>query len=237
MSYFFTISIYTNIENSYKERERLFKDVCDWNYYNKKLISDGGGIFKKSDKSITVTKQMKKLLDIETDFINGIELTKAILTAKVDLLFNGGVGTYVRGDDENDAQIGDKPNESTRVNASDLKAFAVCEGGNLGFTQKARVEFAKNGGHISADSIDNSAGVHTSDYEVNLKIILNLLVQKGTISEDNRLEILHTLESDVENIVLQTNYKQSLALLLDELRSKKKYKKIQRYYFSFRRKY
>ena len=209
-----------NIKKAYKERERLFKNVLNWNDFDESILSKGGGIFKKTDKSISVTPEMKELLDIEQDTINGIELTKAILMAKADLLFNGGVGTYVRGEDENDAQIGDKPNESTRINASDLRVFAVCEGGNLGFTQKARVEFSKKGGKISADSIDNSAGVHTSDYEVNIKIILNALVKKGKISEDERLEALHKLEADVENIVLQTNYKQSLSLLLDELRSK-----------------
>lgn len=217
-----------NIEKAYNERERLFKNVMNWNNYDTSLLSKGGGIFKKSDKSIIVSPEMKKLLAIDTNTINGIELTKAVLMAKVDLLFNGGVGTYVRGEDENDAQIGDKPNELTRVNASDLRAFAVCEGGNLGFTQKARVEFSKKGGKISADSIDNSAGVHTSDYEVNIKIILNALVKKAQISEDERLDILNKLESDVENIVLQTNYKQSLALLLDELRSKKDLEKFKK---------
>mgnify|MGYP005986111721 CR=1 FL=1 len=208
-----------DIEKTYMERERLFKNVLNWNDFDKSLLSKGGGVFKKSDKNISVSPEMKKLLDIKKDIINGIELTKAVLTAKVDLLFNGGVGTYVRGEDENDAQIGDKPNELTRVNAGELKTFAVCEGGNLGFTQKARVEFSKKGGKISADSIDNSAGVHTSDYEVNIKIILNALVKKGKISEDERLDVLHKLEADVENIVLETNYKQSLSLLLDELRS------------------
>ena len=210
-----------NVKASYKERQRLFDNALGWEEYNTKLISKGGGVFKKSEKSITLTDEIKELLDIEEDVVNGVELSRAILTSKADLLFNGGVGTYVRGDEESDSQIGDKPNESVRVNASDLRVTAVCEGGNLGLTQKARVDFAKKGGKISADSIDNSAGVHTSDYEVNIKIILNSLVRKGVISEDSRLEVLHSLEDDVERIVLWTNYFQSLALSLDEIRSKK----------------
>ena len=210
-----------NIEKAFKERQRLFDDALGWEHYNKELISKGGGVFKKSEKSITLTAEIKKLLDIKKDVVNGVELSRSILTAQADLLFNGGVGTYVRGDEESDSQIGDKPNESVRVNASCVQAKAVCEGGNLGFTQKARVDFAKKGGKISADSIDNSAGVHTSDYEVNIKIILNSLVRKGVVSEESRLEVLHSLEDDVERIVLWTNYFQSLALSLDEIRSKK----------------
>lgn len=217
-----------DIENAYEERQRLFDNGLGWSQHNKKLISKGGGVFKKSDKTITLTKEIKDLLEIKKDVINGEELSRAIITAKVDLLFNGGVGTYVRGNEESDSQIGDKPNESVRVNASDIKAYAVCEGGNLGFTQKARVDYAKKGGKISADSIDNSAGVHTSDYEVNLKIILNSLVKKGVISEENRLEVLHSLEDDVERIVLWTNYYQSLALSLDEIRSKNDLEKFER---------
>lgn len=210
-----------DVEKAYSERQRLFDNALGWGDYNRDLISEGGGIFKKSDKTISVTKEMKDLFSIKKDIVNGEELTRAVISAKVDLLFNGGVGTYVRGNDESDSSIGDKPNESVRVNASDIKAYAVCEGGNLGLTQKARVDYAKKGGRISADSIDNSAGVHTSDYEVNIKIILNYLVEKNVISEENRLEVLHSLEDDVERVTLWTNYFQSLALSLDEIRSMK----------------
>ncbi len=209
------------IAQAHKERQRLFDNGLGWQHYNKELISKGGGIFKKSDKTISLSPQIKKLLGIKKDTLNGVELSRAIITSKVDLLFNGGVGTYVRGDEESDSQIGDKPNESIRVNASQIQAYAVCEGGNLGFTQKARVDYAAKGGKINADSIDNSAGVHTSDYEVNLKIILNSLIKKGIISEENRSEILHNLEPEIEKITLWTNYFQSLALSLDEHRSKR----------------
>jgi len=159
-----------DVEKAFHERARLFKEGLGWSSYNQELISEGGGVFKKSDKTIVLNKEIRDLLSLKKDVVNGEELTRAILSAKVDLLFNGGVGTYVRGNDESDSAIGDKPNESVRVNASDIKAYAVCEGGNLGFTQKARVDYAKKGGRISADSIDNSAGVHTSDYEVTLKL-------------------------------------------------------------------
>lgn len=209
-----------NMAKAFKERQRLFDNALGWEHYDTKLISKGGGVFKKADKTIKLNDEIKKLLNIKKDVVNGVELSRAVITAKADLLFNGGVGTYVRGEDESDSQIGDKPNESIRVNASQIQAYAVCEGGNLGFTQKARVDYAKRGGKISADSIDNSAGVHTSDYEVNLKIILNSLIKKSVISEENRLEVLHNLEPEIERIVLWTNYFQSLALSMDELRSK-----------------
>ena len=218
-----------NAKKSHNERKRLFDAGLGWSHYNTKLISKGGGIFKKSDKSIKLTKEIKELFGIKKDTVNGEELSKAILSAKVDLLFNGGVGTYVRGNDENDSSIGDKPNESVRINASELKVYAICEGGNLGLTQKARVDFAKKGGRLNADSIDNSAGVHTSDYEVNIKIILNTLVNKGVITEKNRLDMLHSLEDEIARRVLWTNYSQSLAISLDEKRSKDyldKFKKV-----------
>ncbi len=210
-----------NLENAFNERQRLFENGLGWSQYDQKLISKGGGIFNKKDKSIKLTPEIKELFGFKKNVVNGEELSRAVITAKVDLLFNGGVGTYVRGNDESDSQIGDKPNESIRVCSNDIKAYAVCEGGNLGFTQKARVDFAKKGGKINADSIDNSAGVHTSDYEVNLKIILNTLLDKKVITEENRIEVLHNLEEDVSRTVLWTNYLQSLSLSLDELRSEK----------------
>ena len=210
-----------DLEVAYKERQRLFDNNLGWSEYNTQLISKGGGVFLKKDKAITLSPEIKELFGIKKNVVNGEELSKAVITAKVDLLFNGGVGTYVRGNEESDSQIGDKPNESIRVCANDIKAYAVCEGGNLGFTQKARVDYAKKGGKINADSIDNSAGVHTSDYEVNLKIILNTLLQKNVITDENRIEVLHNLEEDVSRTVLWTNYLQSLALSMDEIRSEK----------------
>jgi glutamate dehydrogenase len=208
-----------NLEKAYKERQRLFDNSLGWGSYDKKLISKGGGLYKKSDKEIHLSKEAKEALGIKKDVLNGEELTRAILSAKVDMLFNGGVGTYVRGVNQSDTEIGDKPNESVRITSKDVKAFCVCEGGNLGFSQEARLEFAARGGKISADSIDNSAGVQTSDYEVNLKIILNNLVDKGAMDEEKRDEILKGLVDEVEKIVLFTNYTQSLALSIDSIKS------------------
>ncbi len=209
------------VESAFLERKRLFQSGLGWSSYSSKLISKGGGIFKKSSKDIKVSPEMQRLFGIKKDIVNGEELTRYILTSKADMLFNGGVGTYVRSSDENDSEIGDKPNESVRVVAKDIKASCVCEGGNLGFTQNARIEYAKKGGRISADSIDNSAGVQTSDYEVNLKIVINNLISKGVISSEDKYEVMHSLESEVEKIVIWTNYHQSLALSLDEIRSQK----------------
>lgn len=215
-----------NAQKAFKERKRLFNEQKGWAYYDKELISNGGGIFKKNQKIINLTPEIKKLFNIKKDVVDGLELARYILCAKVDMLFNGGVGTYVKATNESDSAIGDKPNEDARVNAKDIKAYCVCEGGNLGFTQKARIEYAKNGGKINMDAIDNSAGVHTSDIEVNLKIILNSLVLKGIIHEDYKIELLKSMASSVETTVLWTNYFQSLAVSLDELRSKKDIQKF-----------
>lgn len=217
-----------DIVKSYQERRRLFKEGQGWSHYNAKLISKGGGIFYKSDKAITLTSEIKKLFGIKKDVIDGPELTRYILCAKVDMLFNGGVGTYVKATSESNSEIGDKPNESVRVDAKDIRAYCVCEGGNLGFTQKGRIEYAKNGGRINMDAIDNSAGVNTSDIEVNLKIILNSLVSKGVIKEQNRIELLNSMIPNVENTVLWTNYFQALALSLDEIRSREDIKKFKK---------
>ncbi len=207
-------------EISYKERTRLFEISGNWSEYDKKKISKGGGVFKRSSKEITITEEVRKLFKISKKVLSGEELGNRILKAKVDLIFNGGVGTYFKASDENNIEVGDKQNEALRVDATEIKAYAVCEGGNLGFTQKARNEYAKNGGKINLDSIDNSAGVDISDHEVNLKIVLNSLVEKGVINEEERVEVLKSLTESVMNSVLWTNYLQSLTVSLDEIRSK-----------------
>jgi glutamate dehydrogenase len=161
---------------SFKERKRLFESKNgSWKNYNKKLISQGGGIFLRSEKEIELTPEIKKLVGTTKKIVSGEELCIMLLTMPVDLLFNGGVGTYVKASDENSLDIGDKQNEAVRVDANNLKAKIVCEGGNLGFTQKARIEYALGGGRINIDGIDNAAGVDTSDHEVNLKKILKQL--------------------------------------------------------------
>ncbi len=217
-----------DLEASFNERVRLFKGELRWKDYNQKLISKGGGVFLKNQKSIKITPQMKQVFEIEEDELSGYELVKKILTSKVDMLFNGGVGTYVRGSGEDDSVIGDEPNAPVRINADELRAACVSEGGNLGLSQKARMDYAKIGGFVSADSIDNSAGVNTSDYEVNIKIILDAMLRSKVISEANRKKILAGLTDNVETRVVRNTYYQGLALSLDAIRSKTRLEKFKR---------
>lgn len=202
---------------SYEERQRLFlsKDGS-WSEYNKALISKGGGVFLRSDKSIELSDEIKKMLGTIKKYLSGEELAVKLLCMHADMLFNGGVGTYVKSSDESDLDIGDKQNESLRIDANELKVYCVCEGGNLGFTQRARIEYAREGGRINLDGIDNSAGVNISDHEVNLKILLNTIQAKGLLSETEKNKTLASLTDQVVNMVLWDNYHQSLALSRDE---------------------
>lgn len=202
---------------AYEERQRLFisKDGS-WSAYNRALISSGGGVFLRSDKAIELSAEIQKMLITQRTVMSGEELAKALLCMKVDLLFNGGVGTYVKHSEESNLDLGDKQNEAVRVDATELKCAVVCEGGNLGFTQRARIEYALGGGKINIDGIDNAAGVDTSDHEVNLKILLNILKEKGLISDDESHNTLQTLTQQVVNMVLWSNYRQSLAISRDE---------------------
>lgn len=202
---------------SYEERKRLLsaKDGS-WSAYDKSLISKGGGVFFRSDKSIEISNEIQKMINTTRKTLSGEELARKLLCMKIDMLFNGGVGTYVKSSDESDLDLGDKQNESVRVDANELKAYCVCEGGNLGLTQRARIEYAKAGGRINLDAIDNSAGVNISDHEVNLKILLNTIQQKGLLNEDEREKTLASLTEQVVKLVLWDNYNQSLALSRDE---------------------
>ncbi len=208
-------------KTSYEERLRLFEtQKGGWRQYDKSKISPGGGVFDREEKAIPLSPEMKKMFHTARDTMSGEEMVQAILKLKADMLFNGGVGTYVKASWESNLDVGDKANENVRVDAADLRVGAVCEGGNLGFTMAARIEFAKNGGFINLDAIDNSAGVNTSDYEVNLKITLGGLVKKGQMDEESRLETLKKQADMVVNRVLWTNYQQSLAISLDQIRSR-----------------
>ena len=204
-------------EASYQERKRLFnaKDGS-WSAYERTLISKGGGVFLRSEKSITLSKEIQSLIKSKAATMSGEELARHLLCLKVDLLFNGGVGTYVKHTEESNLDLGDKQNEAVRVDAADLKCAVVCEGGNLGFTQRARIEYALNGGKINIDGIDNAAGVDTSDHEVNLKILLNILKEKELLTEKSARETLQSLTQQVVNMVLWSNYRQALALSRDE---------------------
>ncbi|MCK9492101.1 MAG: NAD-glutamate dehydrogenase [Sulfurimonas sp.] len=205
-----------DIQASYEERARLFKSQnASWSAYNKEVISKGGGIFFRSQKNIELSEEIKKLLGTTKKSLSGEELAKKVLMMRVDMLFNGGVGTYVKSSDESNLDLGDKQNEAVRLDATELKAKVVCEGGNLGFTQRARIEYARLGGELNLDAIDNAAGVNTSDHEVNLKILLNIIKAKGLISEEDAKKTLKGLTEQVVNQVVWSNYHQSLAISKD----------------------
>jgi glutamate dehydrogenase len=202
---------------AFEERQRLFNSKNgSWSQYNRNLLSKGGGIFLRSDKSIELSEPIKKMIATTKKTLSGEELIKKLLTMKVDLLFNGGVGTYVKSVDESNLELGDKENEAVRVDATELHCRVVCEGGNLGFTQRARIEYALDGGKINLDSIDNAAGVNTSDHEVNLKILLNAIETKKILNAQERDKALHALTDQVINTVLWNSYAQTLAISRDE---------------------
>lgn len=202
-------------ETSWAERRRLFElPRSSWDDYDQDLISEGGGVWPRSAKSITVTAPMREALGID-ETVTGLtpdDLISAILRAPVDLLWNGGIGTYVRATTETDAQVGDRTNDPVRVTADQVRASAVGEGGNLGWTQAARIEYARRGGRINTDFIDNSAGVDTSDHEVNIKILLDAEVAAGRLDAAERDEMLPAMADDVAALVLRHNRSQNLAL-------------------------
>lgn len=206
-----------NIETSFAERERMFKlPRSSWEDYNKELISKGGGIFNRSAKSIPINADIRKALGIEGNMksMAPTDLINAILKAPVDLLWNGGIGTYVKAETETHADVGDSGNNSLRVDGKELRCKIVGEGGNLGLTQRGRIEFAQNGGLISTDAIDNSAGVDSSDHEVNIKILLNRVVENGDMTEKQRNTLLAEMTDEVGGLVLRHNLGQSHVLSL-----------------------
>ncbi|MET7934672.1 NAD-glutamate dehydrogenase [Streptomyces sp. NPDC005322] len=200
---------------SYAERRRLFElPRSSWADYNTELISAGGGVHPRSAKAIPITPQVRAALGIETRVakMTPADLMKAILKAPVDLLWNGGIGTYVKASTESHADVGDKANDAIRVDGQNLRVKVVGEGGNLGLTQLGRIEFATNGGKINTDAIDNSAGVDTSDHEVNIKILLNALVTEGDLTIKQRNKILSEMTDEVGALVLRNNYAQNVTL-------------------------
>ena len=215
-------------ERTYKERERLFHlPRSGWRDYDASLISKGGGVFDRSAKSIPLSQEMKKLLEVEGDAASGEEVVRRILAAKVDLLYNGGIGTYVKAVSEEDSEVGDRANDRVRVNGPDLRARVVGEGGNLGFTQKGRLEVWAQGGHLNTDALDNSGGVDTSDHEVNIKILLDMLIKKGVLKgREDRNRILVEMTDAVAHLVLADNANQALALSLDGIRSSRRYEEF-----------
>ncbi|MFQ5984543.1 MAG: NAD-glutamate dehydrogenase [Alphaproteobacteria bacterium] len=198
---------------SYEERKRLFTlPRVSWNDYNPALISKGGGVFDRKAKAVKVTPEMGKLLGLKQDQVTPNELIKALLLAPVDLLWNGGIGTYVKAHDERHAEVGDRANDALRVDARDLQCRLVGEGGNLGFTQRGRIEYALNSGRINTDAIDNSAGVDCSDHEVNIKILVDDVVASGDMTRKRRDNLLQEMTAEVAELVLRDNYQQTQAI-------------------------
>lgn len=198
---------------SFAERKRLFAlERSSWADYDTAAISAGGGIFPRTVKTIPLSPAVREVLGIEAIALTPNELIRAILQAPVDLLYNGGIGTYVKAARETHAQVGDRANDAVRVNGSDLRCKVVGEGGNLGVTQLGRIEFAQRGGRINTDAIDNSAGVDCSDHEVNIKILLGLVVSDGEMTTRQRNTLLAEMTDEVGLLVLSDNYYQTQSL-------------------------
>ena len=197
-------------ETSWNERARLFAlPRSSWEDYDAKLISAGGGIWPRSAKSIGLTPQMREILGTDAEFLPPSELMRCILKAPADLLYNGGIGTYIKASSETDASVGDRANDAIRVNGNELQCKVVGEGGNLGATQLGRIEFALKGGRICTDAIDNSGGVDCSDHEVNIKILLNAVMTEGELTEKQRNKLLLEMTDEVAELVLRDNYFQT----------------------------
>ena len=204
-------------EASWAERKRLFElPTSSWDSYDRAVISEGGGVFSRNLKSIPVSTQLKAMLDLKVDAISPNELIVAILKARVELLYLGGIGTYVKASWQSNPDVGDKASDAVRVNGRDLRCKVVGEGANLGFTQAGRIEFASAGGRIDTDAIDNSAGVDTSDHEVNIKILTGVAERAGALASADRWPLLASMTDDVAAHVLAHNYDQTLALSLLE---------------------
>ena len=204
-----------NAAVSFEERQRLYNlPRSSWQDYNRDLISAGGGVYSRGLKSIEITPEVREVLDLDESVteLAPTELISAILKAPVDLIYNGGIGTYVKASTETNAQVGDKANDALRVNGKDLRAKIVGEGGNLGFTQLGRIEAARNGVILNTDAIDNSAGVETSDREVNIKILVDRLVARGELSSEERASFIESLQDEVGGKVLETNVNQNVLL-------------------------
>jgi glutamate dehydrogenase len=206
---------------SFDERKRLYEmPRSSWADYNSALISKGGGVFKRGLKRIELSPEIRAALQTEAEALDSDSLLRAILRAQVDMFYNGGIGTYVRASHESDADVGDHANDSCRIVATELRAKIVVEGGNLGLTQAARIEYALYGGMINTDAIDNSAGVDTSDHEVNLKILLEPAVKRGALTFKVRNTVLASVTDEVAERVLRNNRDQVLSLSLEQRRSR-----------------
>ncbi|HEY4751581.1 MAG TPA: NAD-glutamate dehydrogenase [Steroidobacteraceae bacterium] len=203
---------------SFAERARLFAlPRSSWDDYDRKKISRGGGVFARSAKSIPLSAEVRALLQLESLSAAPNDVIRAILRMPVDLMWNGGIGTYVKASDERNAEVGDRTNDALRINGRELRARVVGEGGNLGLTQRGRIEYALGRGRLNTDFIDNSAGVNTSDVEVNIKILLNPQVAEGKLRRGERNRLLARMTNEVAALVLRNNYLQGQAISTLEL--------------------
>ncbi|MEH6586376.1 MAG: NAD-glutamate dehydrogenase [Halioglobus sp.] len=215
---------------SYIERKRLFElPRSSWADYSTELISAGGGVFERRAKSIAISPQMQDRFDIEAKQLTPNELISHILKSRVDLLWNGGIGTYVKASSETHFDVGDKANDSLRVDGKELRCKVVGEGGNLGMTQLSRVEYSLTGGRSNTDFIDNAGGVDCSDHEVNIKILLNAVVARGDLTEKQRNHLLEEMTDSVSELVLKNNYHQVQAISLVELQAQERFGEYRRF--------
>ena len=209
-----------DVARSLRERQRLFRlERSGWNDYDRRLLSRGGGIFERDAKAVALSAEMRALLDLQQSRATPVEIIRAVLCMRVDLLWNGGIGTYVKAASERHGEIGDRANDALRVDGAQVRALVIGEGGNLGLSQRGRVEYAANGGRLNADFIDNSAGVNTSDVEVNLKILLDAPDAGAPIARARRNRLLAAATDEVAELVLRNNYLQSQAISLMEQRA------------------
>jgi glutamate dehydrogenase len=200
-------------EASFEERTRLFAlPTSSWADYDSALISPGGGVFPRTAKSIALSPEAQAVLAVDAAMLTPNELIRALLRAPVDLLWNGGIGTFVKARQETHAEVGDRASDAIRVDAEDLRCRVIGEGGNLGLTQRARVAYALRGGRVYMDAIDNSAGVDCSDHEVNIKILLDAIVAEGDLTEKQRNALLAEMTDEVAELVLRDNYEQIQAI-------------------------
>jgi glutamate dehydrogenase len=206
-----------DVEASWSERQRLFEKArSSWADYDKKLISKGGGVFSRSLKSITLTKEIAALTGLKSPQVTPTELMSALLKSPCELLWFGGIGNYIKAKQQPNSDVGDKTNDAIRVDAEDVQALVIGEGANLGVTQQGRIAYARKGGRINTDAIDNSAGVDTSDHEVNIKILLADAIRVSDLRANARDKLLASMTDEVGDLVLADNYNQTLALSLSQ---------------------
>jgi glutamate dehydrogenase len=217
-------------EASWNERKRMFDlPRSSWADYNATLISHGGGIFSRTAKELSISPEMKALTGLGASRVSPNELIKALLKSEIDLLWFGGIGTFIKATSQSNLDVGDRSNDAVRINGAEVRAKVIGEGANLGLTQPGRIEFASKGGRLNTDAIDNSAGVDTSDHEVNLKILFSGPLRRAELSAEARDTLLNAMTDDVATHVLRDNYDQTLALSVAQLRSSRDFDSHCRY--------